>query len=173
MDFVRDILLTDTDAAIQWDAGVKKTTLIPSISTKTAIVASLARAVFTFSQQTVVSLKEGECDYQEEEETDDDVVQETGLSADEASLHRLGGFALYALIKAHQESSKADVLSVLKYIRMPLAEKAVDLPSNIQHLDKGGMTFMKRCLDTSAWYVNVHLFPCSLVMHGHVNCFQC
>jgi len=39
----------------------------------------------------MVSLKEGDCDYQEEEETDDDVVQETGLSADEASLHCLGG----------------------------------------------------------------------------------
>ena len=118
MDFVRDILhklSTDTDAAIQWDAGIKKTALIPSISTKTAIVSSLARAVFTFSQQTVVSLKEGDCDYQEEEETDDDVVQETGLSADEASLHRLGGFALYALIKAHQESSKADLLSEHSY----------------------------------------------------------
>jgi len=45
MDFVRDIL------------HKLSTALIPSISTKTAIVSSLARAVFTFSQQTDVSLK--------------------------------------------------------------------------------------------------------------------
>ena len=149
MDFVREVLhrlSTGTEASIQWDAGVSKTALKPSMSTKTAIVSSLARAVFAFYQQAMVSMKEGDCDSQEEEEEEEevDVVEETGVGADEASLHRLGGFALYALIKAHQKSANPDVLSILKSIRMPLDAKAVDLPSNIQHLDKGGMTFMKK-----------------------------
>ena len=53
-------------------------------------------------------------------------------------------FALYAVLKGHQQSAKMDLLSVLKNLRMPLAAKAVDLHSNIKHLDSGGMTFMKK-----------------------------
>ena len=144
MDFVRKILhqpSTDMDASTQWDAGVRKTSRTPSMSTKTAIVSSVARAVFTFCQQAMVSMKEG--DFQEEED-DVDAIEETGLHADVTALYRLGGFALYAVLKAHQQSAKTDLLSVLKSLRMPLAAKAVDLPSNIKHLDSGGMTFMKK-----------------------------
>ena len=46
MDFVRKILhqpLTDMDASTQWDAGIRKTSLTPSMSTKMAIVSSVAR----------------------------------------------------------------------------------------------------------------------------------
>ena len=203
MDGFRSVLhrlSTGTEASIQWDVGVSKTALNPSMSTKTAIVSSLARAVFAFCQQAMVSMKEGDCDSQEEEEEEEvDVVEETGVGADEASLHRLGGFALYALIKAHQKSANPDVLSILKSIRMPLDAKAVDLPSNIQHLDKGGMTFMKKemlgylamvCVGTlleklymkhacfmytTAYFMHgdpcmFHVFPILYTMH--VSCFM-
>ena len=56
-------------------------------------------------------------------------------------LNRLGGFALFALLKTKSIYEK--VLSILKNLHLPLNEK-VDLPSNIQHLDKDGLTFMKK-----------------------------
>ena len=85
-------------------------------------------------------MKEGESLlFEEEKELDE--ADEAGFTADEASLYRLDRFALFALLKTKSISKK--VLSILKNLCLPLNEK-VDLPSNIQHLDKGGLTFMKK-----------------------------
>ena len=85
-------------------------------------------------------MKEGETLlFEEEKELDE--IDEAEFTADEASLYHLGGFALFALLKTNSISEK--VLSILKNLCLPLNEK-VDLPSNIQHLDKGSLTFMKK-----------------------------
>ena len=61
----------------------KMTALTPSMSTKTAIVSSMAWAVFIFCQQAMVSMKG---DFQDEE-ADLDAIKETGLGADETALY--------------------------------------------------------------------------------------
>ena len=85
------------EAAKLWAQLVEKTNLNPSEATKSAILSSVARAVFTFCQRQILSVKEGSND---EEEIVDSPLHEAGLTADEAALYRLGGFALYAVLKA-------------------------------------------------------------------------
>ena len=111
-----------------------------SKSTENAIITSVGRAVLSFCQQSTVAIKEGG-NLLEEEEEELDEAHKAGFSADEASLYRLGGFALFALLKTKNVSK--EIQSILSHLRLPLDEK-VNLPSNIQHLDKGGMTFMRK-----------------------------
>ena len=121
----------------KWSLAVKEVETVPSTATECAIITSIGRAVFNFCQQSIVAMKEG-VRFLFEEEKELDEVDETGFTADEASLYRLGGFAL---LKTKSISEK--VPSILKNLRLPLNEK-VDLPSNIQHLDKGGLMFTKK-----------------------------
>lgn len=123
-----------------WSLAVSKVDITPSKPTECAIITSVGRAVFSFCQQHIVAMKEGESPLLEEEKELDE-IDAAGLTADEASLYRLGGFALYSLMKSKNVSQ--EMVSILKSLRLPLYEK-VELPSNIQHLDKGGMTFMKK-----------------------------
>ena len=119
---------------------MKEVETVPSTATECAITTSIGRAVFNFCQQSIVAIKEGESLlFKEEKELDE--VDEAGFTADEASLYCLGGFALFVLLKTKSISEK--VLSILKNLCLPLNEK-VDIPSNIQHLDKGRLTFMKK-----------------------------
>ena len=62
-------------------------------STISAILSCIAQSVFIFCQQAIVTIKEEELD------TSEEPLQDAGLCADEASLYRLGGFALYATYK--------------------------------------------------------------------------
>ena len=124
----------------KWSLAVKEVETVPSTATECAITTSIGRAVFNFCQQSIVAIKEGESLlFKEEKELDE--VDEAGFTADEASLYCLGGFALFVLLKTKSISEK--VLSILKNLCLPLNEK-VDIPSNIQHLDKGRLTFMKK-----------------------------
>ena len=124
----------------KWFLAVKEVETVPSTATECAITTSIGRAVFNFCQQSIVAIKEGESLlFKEEKELDE--VDEAGFTADEASLYCLGGFALFVLLKTKSISEK--VLSILKNLCLPLNEK-VDIPSNIQHLDKGSLTFMKK-----------------------------
>ena len=119
---------------------MKEVETVPSTATECAIITSIGKPVFNFCQQSIVVMKEGESLlFEEEKELDE--ADEAGFTADEASLYRLDRFALFALLKTKSISKK--VLSILKNLCLPLNEK-VDLPSNIQHLDKGGLTFMKK-----------------------------
>ena len=77
---------------------------------------------------------------EDEEESADTPVEEAGLTTDEAALYRLGGFALHAVLNASTES---EVVMVCSQLRMP-SDKKVELPSNIVHLDRGGMTFTRK-----------------------------
>lgn len=120
--------------------GSEESRTVPSKVTECAIITSIGRAVFSFCQQRIVAMKEGESLLLEEEKELDD-IDEAGFTADEASFYRLGGFALFALLNT--KSVSEEVLFILKNLRLPFNEK-VDLPSNIQHLDKGGMTFMRK-----------------------------
>ncbi len=65
--------------------------------------------------------------------------------ADEASLFRLGGFALFSLQKAYKcHSESVTQHKVLQSLKLPSEEK-IDLPPNIAHLDTGNtVTFMKK-----------------------------
>ncbi len=113
---------------------------IPNPSTATSSILSCAsRAVFMYCQQTIVNVKEG-VETSEEVAEELGPLEEAGLTTDEASLYRLGGFALHTVLKA---STSPAIVSVLTAIRMPLAEK-IDLPSNIIYLNRGGMTFMRK-----------------------------
>ena len=98
-----------------------------------ALFHCITKAVFSYCQRKIVSIKEGS--ETEEDESQEDVAQ----AADEVALFRLGGFALYTAMKNCPETK----LSILQILQMPASEKA-DLPSNLQHLDKGGLTFPKR-----------------------------
>ena len=63
-----------------------------AVKSKNVIGMSIARSVFTYCQQRVVSVKEGNtllCD--SEQISSVDSLQETGVDIDEASLFRLGG----------------------------------------------------------------------------------
>ena len=102
-----------------------------------ALFHCICKAVFSYCQRKIVSIKEGS--ETEEDESQEDVAQAAALAADEVALFRLGGFPLYAAMKNCPETK----LSILQILQMPASEKA-DLPSNLQHLDKGGLTFPKR-----------------------------
>ena len=52
----------------------------------------------------------------------------------------MGGFALFSALK-HPTSEEQR--HVLQSLRLSLEEK-IDLPSNIEHLDKGNLTLMKK-----------------------------
>lgn len=125
--------------AVHWRELMTKTKGSPSSSTTSAILSCITHSVFSFCQHTIVNIKEEELESVEE---DVGPLQEAGLTADESALYRLGGFAPHASIES-SEKLHPDVVAVLKGIRLPLSEK-VDLPTNIQHLDSVGMTFMKR-----------------------------
>ena len=96
----------------------------------------LCKAVFDVCQQHIVAFKEG-ATLLHESEQELNPFEEAGI---EAALYRLGGFALFSLLKnSHLPEEKC---SVLKTLRLPLEEKT-GLPSNIQHLDKGNLTHEK------------------------------
>ena len=72
--------------------------------------------------------------------------QESDADIDEASFFRLEGYALHSTIKEYERWEKMGEeleLAVLRAMRMPLEER-YELPENIDYLDKGGTTFMKR-----------------------------
>ncbi len=124
-----------------WQKLFQKTELNPEADVKSVILSCVGRAVFHFCQKTIVNIKEGD-EVSEEEEDETNCLQDSRFIDDEASLYRLGGFALKAVIQACPAPEMSTVLSLMK---MSLEEKVLsDLPSNIQHLDKGGMTFMKK-----------------------------
>ena len=82
-----------------------------------------------------------------DDEQCDSEFAEAGLDIDETSLYRLGGYALHSAIEAYKAPTNSvereSILGVLTSLRL-LVDKKVGLPSNIQHLDKQGMTFMKK-----------------------------
>ena len=113
-----------------------------SAGSRNAIGICIARSVFMCCQKSIVTMKEGETLLLDGEQsttvwTDEDV--------DEASLYRLGGYALHSTIKAFEgrKGNYSKQLTLLHSLRMPVNEK-VYLPPNIFHLDKGGMTFMRK-----------------------------
>ena len=117
---------------------VEKIDVVPTKSARNAIISSVLRAVFNYSQQCLVAVKEGETLLLEYEQNDDCFI-EAGMEIDETSLYRLGGFALHSAIKAFvcgkETSGRRQVISdILKSLRLPLDAK-VGLPPNIQHLD--------------------------------------
>ncbi len=151
MEVVHDVLHKSSPVPDDASDVLKKWAVLlkapgsPSEATKSAIVTSLARAVFNYCQQRIVAVKEGVTLLLEEEQ-DTDPASEAGLGADEASLFRLGGFALYSTQKAYGKLTGdrgRQAYLVLQKMELP-AEGKVDLPANIQHLDKGSMTFMKK-----------------------------
>ena len=150
MECLREIQFdpdSSSNTAVCWrELTAKAGGCTPSTNSST-ILSCITQSVFTFCQQAIVAIKE-----EEECDTVEDVgpLQEAGLSGDEAALYRFGGFALYATLKAI-DKSKPVVTFVLKGIQMTAAE-IFDLPINIKHLDKGGMTFMKKeCWDILHW----------------------
>ena len=126
----------------------RKIDVAPSKSAMNAVMSSVMRSVFNYSQQSLVAVKEGETPLLEHEQ-DDDCFIEAGMEIDEASLHRLGGFALHSAIKAFECGNEScerrqAICDVLKSLCLPVEEK-VDLPPNIKHLDcNHTMTFMKK-----------------------------
>lgn len=146
-----------SEAGKLWLQVVEKSGLGPSASTQSVTSTSVARAVFSFCQKQILAIKEGGGPVEDEEESDTP-VEEAGLTNDEAALYRLGGFALHAVLKALTET---DVVSVCSQLKMP-ADMKVDLPSNIVHLDRGGMTFMrKEFLGYLSVVSRVHLLKCA------------
>ena len=117
-----------------------------SASTDHAIASSVLRSVFNYCQHVIVAAKEGETLLLDDEQCDSEFA-EAGLDIDETSLYRLGGYALHSAIEAYKAPTNSvereSMLGVLTSLRLPVDEK-VGLPSNIQHLDKQGMTFMKK-----------------------------
>ena len=106
------------------------------------------RAVFNYSQQCLVAVKEGETLLLEYEK-DDDCFIEAGMEIDETSLYHLGGFALHSAIEAFEccketPGTRHVIGDILKSLRLPVDAK-VGLPPNIQHLDSNqAMTFIKK-----------------------------
>ena len=150
MDFVRTVLhepVHKHNASKQWSV-VGKIDVAPSKSVMNAVISSVMRLVFNYSQQRLVAVKEGETLLLEHKQ-DDDCFIEAGMEIDEVALYCLGGFALHSGIKAFKcgdgscERRQA-ICDVLKSLRLPIEEK-VDLPPNIKHLDcNHTMTFMKK-----------------------------
>ena len=147
MEFVRSVLNDSTcQSSKEWcevktSAGVRM-----SESTDHAIASSVLRSVFNYCQHVIVAAKEGETLLLDDEQCDSEFA-EAGLDIDETSLYRLGGYALHSAIEAYEAPTNSvereSILGVLTSLRLPVDEK-VGLPSNIQHLDKQGMTFMKK-----------------------------
>ncbi len=136
--------LGGASAQARWVA-VLQTVDSPSPSTKSGVLTSVMRAVFNFCQQKVVSKKEGGTLLLEVEQ-DDDPMEEAGHDADEASLYRLGGFALFSALKMYAKYSGSvseKIHEVLTKLQLPSEEKN-NLPANIVYLDKGNMTFMRK-----------------------------
>ena len=82
-----------------------KIDVVPSKSARNAVISSVMRPVFNYSQQRLVAVKEGETLLLEYEQ-DDDCFIEAGMEIDETSLYRLGGFALHSAIKAFEVARK-------------------------------------------------------------------
>ena len=150
MDFVRTVLhepVHKHNASKQWSV-VGKIDVAPSKSVMNAVISSVMRLVFNYSQQRLVAVKEGETLLLEHKQ-DDDCFIEAGMEIDEVSLYCLGGFALHSGIKAFKCGDEScerrqAICDVLKSLRLPVEEK-VDLPPNIKHLDcNHTMTFMKK-----------------------------
>ena len=116
------MLLREPTASLvskEWDELVKKAALKSSTTTKAAIVMSVCKAVFDVCQQHIVAFKGATLLHESEQELDP--FEEAGIEADEAALYRLGGFALFSLLKnSHLPEEKC---SVLKTLRLPLEEK--------------------------------------------------
>ena len=145
MELVRSLLHEPADdshpVGKEWGLLVRKAAQEPSCSTKGAMIISVCKAVFDVCQQHIVKFKEGEVLLLDREQ-DMDPFEEVGSEADEAALYRLGGFALFSCLKSSDHLSE-EKRSVLKTLRLPLEEKT-ELPSNIQHLDKGTLTLLKK-----------------------------
>ena len=112
----------------------RKIDVAPSKSAMNAVMSSVMRSVFNYSQQSLVAVKEGETPLLEHKQ-DDDCFIEAGMEIDEVSLHRLGGFALHSAIEAFECGNEScerrqAICDVLKSLRLPV-EKKVDLPPNI------------------------------------------
>ena len=112
----------------------KKIDVVPSKSARNAVISSVMRAIFNYSQQCLVAVKEGETLLLEYEK-DDDCFIEAGMEIDETSLYRLGGFALHSAIKAFEccketPGTRHIIGDILKSLRLPVDAK-VGLPPNI------------------------------------------
>ena len=118
MDCVRIDPYSLCDPAVRWRELSATIEEIPSSNTSSAILSCIAQSVFTFCQQIILAIKEDEHNTVKQMEQ----LQEAGLSADEAALYRLRGFALFASLKA-SERLKPDVAVVLKGIRMAAYDK--------------------------------------------------
>ena len=130
--------------AVAWDKLSTNSTSPMDVKDKNAVGMSIALSVFTYCQQKVVAMKEGKTLLCAWEQSSSDCLEETGVDIDEASLFRLGGYALHSTIKKYEKMKTGEEeLAVLRAVKMPLEEKQ-GLPTNIQCLDKGHMTFMRR-----------------------------
>ena len=85
--------------------------------TVSAMIISITRSVYNVLQKQVVSFKETKSS--EIDDDEQDPVAEALVFTDEASLHRMGGFALHSAIKS---SSKSD-MNFLTSLRLPKEEK--------------------------------------------------
>ena len=105
-----------------------------------ALFCCIWRAVQNYWQKKVVDVKEGSVSSDhDDDDIELDAAEEAALAADETSLLRLGGFALHAAAKCMKQPE----LSVLWSLQMPASAKET-LPTNLVHLDRGGMAFPKR-----------------------------
>ena len=143
MHFIRDLLhfpenqVKATEINELWQCICGDSS--PSKDTRNSILTSIARAVFNTLQQQVVAFKEssGISDDGDME----DPVEEALVFTDRASLHRLGGFALFSAIKG-TATSDVKLNYFLASLQLPQDQKD-QLPINLQVLDKGKLTFMK------------------------------
>ena len=148
-----------------WQSLIACTESSPSDRTILVLLSSVCRAVFHFCQHAIVHIKEGAGDDSgEEDEVPDDALQDARFTNDEASLYRLGGFALNAVLKACKDGQ---LTGILMRLQIPHEEKVLmDLPSNIRHLDKGGLTLPKNeLLGYLAKVFIVRSYACFLLMY--------
>ena len=93
---------TTHPVAVAWDALTVKSPDKIAVKTKNTIGMSIARSVFGYCEHRVVSMKGNTllCDWEQTTSVD---LEETGLDIDEASLYRLGGYALYSTIMQYEK----------------------------------------------------------------------
>lgn len=78
MNFVRTVLhepVGKHHASKQWSVVVENVDVVPTKSARNAVISSVMRAVFNYSQQRLVAVKEGETLLLEYEQDDDCFIE--------------------------------------------------------------------------------------------------
>ena len=114
---------------------VEKIDVVPTKSARNAIISSVLRAVFNYSQQCLVAVNEGETLLLEHEQ-DDDCFIEGGMEIYGPSLYHLDGFICILLLKhaLNVARKSLQVISVmLKSLCLPVDAIGASLIAGLEY----------------------------------------